>query len=224
MENVTFADVVRRLGPKVVGLAGPPGAGKSTLARATAAELTDALVVSTDDYYLSKEQRRERGLTFRGPPGSHDVAGLIGLLEAVRSGRGPITVQRFSSDLDDRIEPERHEKAPGCLVLEGLILGCRLDGYARILELIDLLVFLDVDEETAKARRFARENELRAHGGGFTEEEMQQFWDEVLEPGVKTWVQDAKAGADLVIRLAEDGSIATAETWNAGVMDVLEHR
>src|SRR5437588_11617626 len=119
----TPADVIREVGPHIVGIAGPPGGGKSTLARATAAELDDALVVSTDDYYLSKAERRERGLKFRGPPGSHDVAGLIRLLEAVRSGRGPITVQRFSPGLDDRLEPETFEDVPFHLLLEGLILG-----------------------------------------------------------------------------------------------------
>jgi len=224
MENVTLADVVRRLGARIVGIAGPPGGGKSTLARATGADLGDALLVSTDDYYLSKDERRSRGMTFRGPPGSHDVAGLIALLDAVRSGRGPITVQRFSSELDDRGEPETHADVPGHLLLEGLILGYRGDGYVAILDRLDLFVFLDVDEETAKARRFAREAELRRHGGGFSEVQMQAFWDDVLQPAIDTWVRDAKLEADLVIRTGDHNEITSTETGNEAVMAALERR
>jgi D-glycerate 3-kinase len=220
----TLADVVRAVGARVVGIAGPPGGGKSTLARATVASLPDALVVSTDDYYLSKAERRDRGMKFRGPPGSHDVAGLIGLLDAVRSGRWPITVRRFSSELDDRLEPETYENVPRYLLLEGLILGYRGDGYGEILDRLDLLVFLDVDEETAKARRFAREGELRKQGGGFSEEEMQQFWDEVLGPATKTWVRQAKEEADLVIQLGPDRNVISARTSSDSVMAALEPR
>src|SRR5207302_1015412 len=124
--------------------------------------------------------------------------------------------------LDDRLPPETYKDVPQYLVLEGLILGCRTDGYGKILELLDLLVFLDVDEETAKARRFEREAELRKHGGGFGEEEMQQFWDEVLEPGMRTWVQDAKARAELIITVGAGGEVTSAKTSNEAVMAARE--
>lgn len=224
MQNVTLAEVVRRVGARIVGIAGPPGGGKSTVARATASQLGDSLVVSTDDYYLPKAERRARGMKFRGPPGSHDVGALVALLKAVRSGRGPIEVQRFSSDEDDRLPPQVLDHAPRHLLVEGMILGYRGGDYGRILELLDLFVYLDVDEETAKARRFAREDRLREHGSGFTEQEMQDFWDEVLQRAIDTWIKDAKRDADLVFRADEDGTITSAETSNAAVMQALEHR
>ena len=220
----TLADVIRRLDASIVGIAGPPGGGKSTLARATAASLGDALAVSTDDYYLSKEERRSRGMKFRGPPGSHDVAGLVALLDAVRSGRGPLTVRRFSSELDDRLEPETYEEVPRWFLLEGLILGYRGNGYGAILDRLDLFVFLDVDEETAKARRFAREAELRRHGGGFSEQEMQAFWDEVLQPAIEQWVRKARDESDLMIRVGKQNEIVSAKASNEAVLSALRPR
>jgi len=224
MKNVTLADVVRRAGARIVGIAGAPGSGKSTLARATASSLGGALVVSTDDYYLSKSSRERLGMRFRGPPGSHDVKALVAMLEAVRSGRGPITVQRFSSEQDDQLPPDVLDEVPSYLLLEGLILGYRGGDYGRILELLDLFVFLDVDEDVAKSRRFAREDELRKHGGGFTEQEMQDFWDEVLQPAVDTWVADARRLADLVIRVDSGDEILGAEARNEAVMAALGGR
>jgi hypothetical protein len=40
---------------------------------------------------------------------------------------------------------------------------------------------------------------LRSKGGGFSEEKMQAFWDEVLGPGIATVIPAARARADLVV-------------------------
>jgi uridine kinase len=145
------------------------------------------------------------------------------MLEGFRSGRRPLVVHRFSSERDDTLPAETYNDLPDHLIVEGLILGYRGDGYGRVLDLIDLFVFLDVDAETAKARRFAREAELRDHGGGFTENEMQSFWDEVLEPALHRWVADARERADVVISIGRDNEV-TVVSANEAVMAALEHR
>lgn len=90
-------DFVRR--PLVVGISGPQGGGKSTLARALLAGARDAgqraVTVSTDDFYLTRRAQiglRERNpdcryLRQRGYPGTHDVRLGTAVLHDLRAGR-----------------------------------------------------------------------------------------------------------------------------------------
>lgn len=211
-----LAEVMQRAGLRVLGIAGAPGAGKSTVAHGVAARLTqaghDPLVISLDDYYLSKAARTKLGIDLRGPPGTHDVRALVDVLDAIAAARAPIVVQRFSAALDEQIEPTMLDRVPTQVLVEGWVLGHRADGYEQILDRLDLLVFLDLDEDTAKRRRFEREAELRKRGGGFSEQDMQRFWDERIAPGLPLWVNDARTSADLLIECRPDGGVRRVST------------
>lgn len=92
--------------PVVVGISGPQGAGKSTLAEAVAGAFGDAgvraLTCSIDDFYLTYDEQRalaERHpgnpyLLYRGYPGTHDVALGSDVLDALRAGR-PVSIPRY---------------------------------------------------------------------------------------------------------------------------------
>ncbi len=119
----------------LIGLNGPVGAGKTTLARCLE-QLAPLLgsrlaVVSIDDAYRPWEERRNRlaGNPFgvdRVPPGSHDVALLLERIRIWREG-GALDLPRFDKRLrqgsGDRSGWERLEA--DVLVLEGWLLGCR---------------------------------------------------------------------------------------------------
>lgn len=211
-----LAEVVRRCGVRVIGIAGAPGSGKTTIAQSAADVLRnhgdEPVVLSMDDYYLSKAARAKRGIELRGPPGTHDVDAFVDALEALAAGRVPVVVQRFSPALDDQVEPRTIERAPTHLFVEGWVLGHREDGYGGILDRLDVLVFIDLDDDTAKRRRFQREAGLREHGGGFSEEGMNRFWDERIAPGLPLWVSAARRDADVVIELRPDGAVRRVTT------------
>jgi D-glycerate 3-kinase len=122
----------------VLGLNGPVGAGKSTLARQLqqrfAAAGLQLAVASIDDAYLPWPQRQAAlaGNPFgvsRVPPGSHDPQALVAALAAWRApaSEGVLALPRFDKTLrggeGDRIAPEA---APAqALLLEGWLLGCQ---------------------------------------------------------------------------------------------------
>ncbi|MFG2235773.1 nucleoside/nucleotide kinase family protein [Streptomyces sp. NPDC048723] len=77
---------------RVLGIAGPPGAGKSTLA----ARLADALgperavVVPMDGFHLAQAELDRLGRADRkGAPDTFDAAGYVALLHRLRAPHGP---------------------------------------------------------------------------------------------------------------------------------------
>lgn len=125
-----------RQGSRVlIGLNGPVGAGKSTLAQQLLrlAPLFDLslAVASIDDLYRPLAERRRIladnpfGVS-RVPPGSHDVPLLRQAIETWRRN-GHLRLPRFNKTLADG-EGERdgwNDSEADVLVLEGWLIGCR---------------------------------------------------------------------------------------------------
>lgn len=127
-----------RTTPFLLGISGLQGSGKSTLAAqlvmAAAARGIDAIGMSLDDFYFTREQRRQLArevhplFATRGVPGTHDVALLHATLDALAraSPDTPAAVPRFDKGSDDRLPTAawtRVARAPRLIVLEGWCLG-----------------------------------------------------------------------------------------------------
>ena len=121
--------------PLVIALSGAQGSGKSTQSAMWASALRDAghpgLVLSLDDFYLPKDERRELGRQVhplaetRGPPGTHDTQRLISVIETLTRGEAcEVSLPRFSKADDDRAGdfPETVEPLDWVIV-EGWCLG-----------------------------------------------------------------------------------------------------
>ena len=119
---------------RCVGLSGGQGAGKSTLAALIAQALAlvgrGAAVCSLDDFYLDRRERSKLArevhplLATRGPPGTHDVALALAVLDDVLAGRST-RLPRFDKGRD---EPCPRTQWPlvesvDTLVFEGWCLG-----------------------------------------------------------------------------------------------------
>ena len=121
----------------VLGLNGPVGAGKSTLAlhlqQRAAAVGVKLAVASIDDAYLPWSARLEAmagnpyGVS-RVPPGSHEPQALLERIQTWRGGAdGQLQLPRFDKTLrqgaGDRVKDWRGYA--DALLLEGWLLGCR---------------------------------------------------------------------------------------------------
>lgn len=119
---------------RVLGISGLQGTGKSTLAAqlidAAAARGLRGAALSLDDLYLDRDARRALAarvhplLATRGPPGTHEAALGLSVLDALRTGTR-VRLPRFDK-LEDRRLPEADwpwAERIDLLVFEGWCVG-----------------------------------------------------------------------------------------------------
>ncbi len=211
-----LAQLIHRHPGKVFGFAGPPGVGKTTLIAWVARCLraldgrARVVAVSLDDFYLSRAERRARGLAWRAQPGSHDLAAAVAFLGAARAGERVLRVPRFDHGADEPGAPEVVPGPASAVLMEGWLLGLDGEGYGAVAKELDHLTYIGCPLALARRRRLAREEALRAAGRGFSEAEMGRFWRQVLAPGVRRWVEPIRARADLVVDLDGRGAVRSA--------------
>jgi pantothenate kinase len=109
-------ELVRRAERVLLGLAGPPGVGKSDLAAAVAAALEEAcgrgtaVVVGMDGFHRSQRELADLGLEqVKGAPQTFDADGFVALLRLLRDPAGVVTAPGF-----DRL---REETVPGAVTV-----------------------------------------------------------------------------------------------------------
>ncbi|WP_326796067.1 nucleoside/nucleotide kinase family protein [Streptomyces sp. NBC_01808] len=149
----------------VLGLAGAPGAGKSTLARALVAALRArhgadaAAYVPLDGFHLSNAQLDRLGLRDRkGSEPSFDAAGYAALLRRLaQEPDAEVYVPDFDRALDEPIAA-RHHVPPGTrlIVTEGNYLACDLPGWRAARELMAEVWYVDAPDAVRDARLMAR--------------------------------------------------------------------
>lgn len=200
MTPVELAALIRQKatgqGRFLTALAGPPGAGKSTLAAALVEALGQgAKAVPMDGFHYDDRVLIARGARDRkGAPDTFDAQGFFHLLRRLRV-EDEVAIPLFDRDLEisragaDIVTPEDR-----LLVVEGNYLLLNEAPWPQAAPLFDLTVWIDVPEAELDRRLLAR----WAHYGK-TPAEARAWIDGNDMPNIRRVTRNSRA-ADVVVR------------------------
>jgi pantothenate kinase len=187
----------RAAGRVIVGVAGPPGAGKSAIAAAVGRELGPiAVVVPMDGFHYPTPLLRELGRAARkGAPDTFDVAGYVALLERLRGDAGTVYAPGFDRVSDEPVAGQLAVPASAAIVLtEGNYLLLPSPGWDRVRQLLDEVWYVQVEESVRLERLIER------HARFGKDEAAARAWATGPDQANARLIEAARGAADLIIR------------------------
>ena len=196
----------------VIGIAGISGSGKSSIARALAAELKSAAVVELDSYYhdLSHLSLMEREHQNFDHPDALDSAALIA--DIAMAGRGEaICCPAYDFVTHTRTGNGKPLAAQEFLIVEGLFTL----HWPEMRKCLGAKVFVEAAGDVAFERRLRRDVRDR----GRTPESVRQQYEKSVWPMAEEFVLPSRAHAELVV-----SGVAPIETSVRGIVELVSRR
>lgn len=190
-------------GRTILGLCGPPGAGKSTLAARLAAAVPaeTVRVVPMDGFHLSNATLRAMGLHERkGAIETFDDFGYAALLSRLRRGEEPVVhAPAFDRGLEEPIAASiTVGKKISLVITEGNYLLADGPAWANARRQMDEVWFVDVDPCLRRERLVAR----HVHFGKTTD--AASAWVRDVDERNAELIAATRARADVVVQLVDD--------------------
>lgn len=134
---------------QLVAIAGPPGAGKSTLAENLCAKLgskdVSCAIVPMDGFHLDNDLLNQRGLLpKKGAPETFDAAGFVQIVHRLKDANGEVVIPVFDRQRDLAIAGARAIRPEiKVLVVEGNYLLLGQPPWSELAPLWDISIFID---------------------------------------------------------------------------------
>lgn len=146
---------------KLLGLVGPPGAGKSTLADQLCAAFPGvSQVVPMDGFHLANVELQRLGRADRkGAPDTFDAFGYVALLQRLRQQRSDeiVYAPTFRREIEEPVAGAIAVFADTRLVItEGNYLLLDDDPWARVRGLLDEIWYIEIDDALRSHRLLQR--------------------------------------------------------------------
>lgn len=152
-------------GRKMLGIVGPPGAGKSTLAHALSELLGErAVAVPMDGFHLANAELARLGKAARkGADDTFDSAGYVALLRRLRAQPADelVYAPEFRREIEEPIAnaiPVRPETP--LVVTEGNYLLLDRGHWAKVRDLLDEVWYVQVDRDLRRERLIRRHEQF----------------------------------------------------------------
>jgi pantothenate kinase len=184
---------------KIIGLVGPPGAGKSTVGLALREIFSDiSQIVPMDGFHLANVELARLGRAHRkGAPDTFDSAGYVDLLKRLHSQAADeiIYAPEFRREIEEPIAgaipifPETQ-----LLITEGNYLLLDDGHWKKVPTFLDEIWYVDVDDALRIDRLASRHEQF-----GRSREEAVAWVNNTDEPNARL-IETGKSRADLVFR------------------------
>ncbi|ULE34137.1 nucleoside/nucleotide kinase family protein [Mycobacterium sp. IDR2000157661] len=182
----------------VLGITGPPGTGKSTLAESIVAATPAAVCVPMDGFHLADIELERLGrLDRKGAIDTFDGYGYLALLQRLRRQRTEIVyAPAFHRHLEQPIAGSiAIEPADRLIVTEGNYLLDDDDPWPAVRARLDEVWYVDVAPDERRRRLEARHIEF-----GKTPEQARAWVRDIDEPNARR-IESTRHKADLVLTL-----------------------
>jgi len=146
----------------IVAIAGPPGAGKSTIAQALLLLLTEkfiqAKIISMDGFHLDNSILADRNLLDRkGAPATFDTAGFIHLMNRLTNFEDDVVIPEFDRNKDLSIAGSSIISTKDkVLIVEGNYLLIEEEPWTKLKKTWDQTIFINPGIDTLEQRLLNR--------------------------------------------------------------------
>lgn len=206
---IEFAELVDRIGyrradaptpvRRLIGIVGPPGVGKSTIASSLSRQLTSRPpIVEMDGFHLpNSELRRLGNIERKGAPDTFDAGGFVELLRRLRNDvDDTVNAPRFDRAIDASVaDATAAEPTDRMVLVEGNYLLLQSTPWDRVRPLLDLCVYLAIDDTLRRQRLVARHVE-----SGKTHDAATRFVERSDDPNART-IAATRQRADFVLHV-----------------------